>query len=168
LCDIGDEQQAVYDFMGSDSRYLTLASEIFKKFNNYKWTSFPLDKTFRLSGNMVKFLNNNVKLLKKNPLVTNNSDGEKVSYYHGNPWQAAKCAAYRIIDDLRNGLYKPSDVMIIAPSVTGGSASKNTPLNELERIFVSNGYPCYIHDSKIEDGGSEMAMKGNFGMYVYQ
>lgn len=154
--------------MGSDSRFLTLASEIFKKFNNYTWTSFPLDTTFRLSGNNVKFLNNNVNLLKKKLLVTNNSDGEKVSYYYGNPWRAAKRAGYRIIDDLRKGLYKPSDVMIIVPSVTGGSASSKTPLNELEGIFVSAGYPCYIHDSKIEDGGNEKAMKGNFDMYVYQ
>jgi superfamily I DNA/RNA helicase len=166
LCDIGDYQQAVYDFMGSDSRYLTLASEIFKKFNNYTWTSFPLDTLFRLSGNIVKFLNNNVKLQKPKLLVTNNCDGEKVSYYYGNPWQAAKRAAYRIIDDLRNGSFKPSDVMIIVPSVTGCSANKRTPLNELEGIFVRAGYPCYIHDSKIEDGGSKMAMEGNFDMYI--
>lgn len=100
-------------------------------------------------------------------LFTNNSDGEKVLYYHGNPWKAAKCAAKKIINDLNNRLYKPSDVMIIAPSVTGGGVSNPTPLNVMEEMFVNANYPCYIHDNDKEDGGNKKAMKGNLDMLYY-
>ena len=50
---IGDVDQSIFQFKGADSRYLTMCDELFPG----EFIKKTLTETFRLTGNMVSFIN---------------------------------------------------------------------------------------------------------------
>jgi hypothetical protein len=54
---LGDQRQSIYGFRGSDERYLTHAQPIFAGLSPSSWKSLPLARSFRLSHQDARFLN---------------------------------------------------------------------------------------------------------------
>ena len=73
---LGDEKQNIFSFKNADSRYLTLSHILFKHINNKPWKSLKLSITYRLSYNIVQFINNNI--LHYNWFNTNNQPGKVI------------------------------------------------------------------------------------------
>lgn len=157
---IGDAQQNVFQFRHSDERYLSMGAVVFKDCNAKPWTHMDLSTTFRLTGNMGKFMNSNV--LHFNKFVTVKPAGYSIDYYIGSQFDTWKKVAKQLIDFLKSGTYAPGDIFLLAPSVTVGRADRLTPLNQLTNYLQTQGYPCHVptnddaasnrHGDQVRDG----------------
>ncbi|KAH9889653.1 P-loop containing nucleoside triphosphate hydrolase protein [Xylariomycetidae sp. FL2044] len=54
---LGDERQAIYGFRGADARYLGLCPDTLGPISPYAWSHMPLSRSFRLSHETSRFLN---------------------------------------------------------------------------------------------------------------
>lgn len=140
ICILGDKRQSIYQFNNADSRYITLYNEIYK-INNCNWIKCNLTTTYRLSENMVNFVNKCI--LKSDSLVYSNINNsiESVDYYLTSQYES-KIIYNNIIEDSIKK-YGISNVMIIAPSV-----KEKTPFKKLVNfISLTTKYPVYIPNS---------------------
>ncbi|KAK7428144.1 hypothetical protein QQZ08_005384 [Neonectria magnoliae] len=72
---LGDERQSIYRYRGADHRYLTLAPELLGPVSPYPFAKVPLDQSFRLSKETVRFINN--VFLGGEPYITSSKSGPK-------------------------------------------------------------------------------------------
>lgn len=72
ICIIGDQHQMIYDFRGADSRFLTLAEQIYKQ----PFHSCQFQTTYRCTKQIVNFVN----ALLGFPRMISQKDGESVKY----------------------------------------------------------------------------------------
>ncbi|KAL7903851.1 P-loop containing nucleoside triphosphate hydrolase protein [Trichoderma velutinum] len=54
---LGDEQQSIYRFQGTNHRYLSLAPQLLTHTSPYPFVKIPLSQSFRLSDHLVQFVN---------------------------------------------------------------------------------------------------------------
>ncbi|KAI2469585.1 P-loop containing nucleoside triphosphate hydrolase protein [Annulohypoxylon bovei var. microspora] len=123
---LGDERQAIYDFRGADSRFLSLSPSILSALSPHKWTHLPLSKSFRLSHETARFVNE-VFLDDKNH-ITGSHNGPKPIYIHENLLFVDKVAE-RLVPLIRK--YGPERTAILAPSLRG-----NAPLASLTNLLT--------------------------------
>jgi len=57
FCILGDPNQTIYDFNGADSRYLTMAPNLFN-WNRLPWAKCKLSTSYRLTPRLTDFVNN--------------------------------------------------------------------------------------------------------------
>ena len=143
---LGDHKQCVYDYLGADYRYLTLAQQIFPEKHFILHT---LQQSFRVTKSIAWFVNN--AMLGENRIHSNKT-GPKIDYLLENQYQAALYVASFLIKLICNGDIKPDDIFVLVPSV------KNTrgkpPFLILENVLVDNNIPCFVNsvdDQKIDD-----------------
>ncbi|KAI1460463.1 P-loop containing nucleoside triphosphate hydrolase protein [Annulohypoxylon moriforme] len=79
---LGDERQAIYDFRGADPRFLGLSSSILSTLSPYEWTHLPLSKSFRLSHETARFVNE--VFLGGGDHIIGSHNGPKPIYIHEN------------------------------------------------------------------------------------
>lgn len=113
LVTLGDVEQNIYGYKGSDARFLTKSAELYPaQLSNHAWTSLRLQTSFRLTQPMVSLLNRTVcehgrqlRALKPGP--------GPVEYH-------VCCPRYKVpllIQDLLcNQGYVPQDIFVFAPS----------------------------------------------------
>ncbi|ARU91884.1 hypothetical protein SCLARK_001355 [Spiroplasma clarkii] len=82
---LGDEKQTLYEYQGSDARYLSLASKIFP--SKYKWKHLKLTTSFRITKNIAKFLNLNY-FNNSFKITAKKSSKHKVEYISFNPYES--------------------------------------------------------------------------------
>lgn len=134
---LGDKYQAIYDFKGSDVRYLTMGNNIFvdvKKATNFD--KLTLKQSYRLTSNIAWFIN---KCILGYDRIEANRSGKNVIYFKTNLYSCHVMMSYRIFDLIKGG-YKPSDIFILSPSVK----SNKSPVKKLENLLVKNHIPVYI------------------------
>ncbi len=148
-------------FKEADPRYLLRAPDVFASIADaLPWRVFKLSTTFRMTGNMVRFLNESVLGW---PLFnTPNAAGAPVTYLKGNSYGiAAGALAHELIALLKQGRIQPEDIFILAPSIRSGSSGNPKPFNRLENALVKAGFPCYSPASDDEKLDSkEDVMRG--------
>ena len=143
---LGDQHQNIFGFKYADSRYLTLARDVFVGIvAPLPWRTLKLSTTFRLSGNMVAFANTNV--MRRPHFNTPNAAGAKVIYYRGNAFDIAELVADKLLLALSRRELRPSDIFVLSPSIRAGRASTPTPYNLLENLLVEAGHPCFSSTS---------------------
>lgn len=142
LCILGDKNQSIYEFMGADNRYLTMADKIFNQ-NKKNWTKLKLSTSYKMTKQMAKFMN---KYILNEKRIISTKEGKKPEYWIMNP--------YDIRNIIRNIIYvdkiKPEEIFILAPSVKGKRTLKETPLTRLENYLVSLNINIYIPSSDDE------------------
>ena len=150
---LGDQHQNIYGFNHADARYLTLASRVFAGVvPPLPWRTLTLSTTYRLSANMVQFINTHV--LRRQHFNTPNGVGDKVFYYRGSPFQIAALVADKLILRLSRRELLPSNIFVLSPTVRAGTSSNPTPYNVLENRLVRAGYPCFSStsdDARLDD-----------------
>lgn len=146
ICIIGDKNQSIYDYNGSDARYITFADKLFnpvsEKENKTKrtWLHLKLSKTFRCTDNVCKFINNNLS----GPKIETDKTGSKIRYVICNHYGSRP---YEEILYYTNVLKIPIDeIFILAPSVK----NSGTPVRALVNRLSSKGFPIYCPSSDTE------------------
>ncbi|KAK7728724.1 hypothetical protein SLS53_009394 [Cytospora paraplurivora] len=114
---LGDERQAIYDFRGADSRFLSLSPSILAALSPHPWTHLPLSKSFRLSHQNSAFVNK--VFLGGEKYIVGSHNGPKPLYIYGNTFQPREIA-YHLVPLIRK--YGPERTAIIAPSVRENAA----------------------------------------------
>ena len=133
---LGDKNQGIYQFNGSDSRFLTLADKIW---NNGKFVFLKLETTYRLTNTMASFVND--VMLGENRLHAI-KDGVQVKYIECNIFQISEILVNKIIYMLKNGI-TPEDIFILAYSIK----SEKGPVKMIENKLVIEGIPCFYPTS---------------------
>ena len=134
---LGDRYQAVYKFMGADSRFLTLTHDIWK---DKSFENRFLSTSYRLTNEIAAFVNDVMIGYKR---IQATRPGSPVIYIRDNVFQVYKKLASYIISQIRSGSIKPEDVFILAGSISGD----RSPIRKLENELVNNNIPCYYPTS---------------------
>jgi len=129
---MGDDRQAIYNFKGSDSRFLTLADKLWNKPMNRT----KLSTSYRLTDSMSYFVNN--VMLKSNTINTC-KPGNPIFYIRDTAINAASMLLSEILKHLSNG-YEYKDIMVLSSSIRGIFA----PFKILENMLVKFKIPCNV------------------------
>ncbi|KAI5862442.1 P-loop containing nucleoside triphosphate hydrolase protein [Durotheca rogersii] len=122
---LGDERQALYDFRGADARYLTLSPTIFSDLSPYEWTHLPLSKSFRLSHENTRFVEE--VFLNGENHMTGSHNGPKPLYIHEDVFNIGALAK-KLVPLIQK--YGPERTAILAPSIR-----KNTPVAQFTNFL---------------------------------
>jgi hypothetical protein len=130
----GDHLQGVYQFKGSDKRFLTLGSRIF----GVQFTECKMTTSYRLTDPMGWFIN---ECIYGRRILDTKKQGEPVTLVHQNLFSSVQT----VVDFLKNRVKEknihPEDIFILSPSLR---CSKNAPLKKLENaIFEQLNFPIY-------------------------
>ncbi|KUI65081.1 hypothetical protein VM1G_01289 [Cytospora mali] len=122
---LGDERQAIYNFRGADSRFLSLSPLILAALSPHPWTHLPLSKSFRLSHQNAAFVNK--VFLQGEEYIVGSHSGPKPLYIYGDVFNP-----HGIADHLVPLIHKygPDQTAIITPAVRG-----NWALSELTNLL---------------------------------
>jgi hypothetical protein len=170
---LGDELQSLYEFKGSDARFLTLAEEI--------WTNCPFLRTrefsnctmkmsYRITDEICAFVNN--VMIGSQRMNSCRSD-ETVKYVRNSRTNLEKTVVFEVNRLLAAGA-KPSDFFILGASVK----SAKSVVRKMENVLVSQGIPCYVPmmeneniDDRVIDGkivfSTFHSVKGRQRPYVF-
>lgn len=136
LCILGDKNQSIYEFMGADNRYLTMADKVFN-INNKNWIKLKLSISYRMTKEISEFMN---KCILNEERIISTKEGVKPDYWIINP--------YNICDVIKEIIFKdkikPEEIFILAPSVKGKNTQKETPLTKLENYLTYININIYI------------------------
>jgi hypothetical protein len=153
LCVIGDTMQTIYQFNGADSRFITMASELFP--SSKKWINLSLTTSYRLSVNVCNFINFCVhKRDVSNPLIRagnitkESPKGARPRYIFCNAFDTclAKELTHHYLGKDKFG-YKYDDIFILAPSIQ----SELSPIKMFANNISTNyNIPIFIPSSDTE------------------
>lgn len=134
---LGDKYQGLYEFKGADTRFLTLAYQLWPC-STFEFKRLELNTSYRVTNSISKFVNN---VMLGESRIQARKIGDNVVYVrHTNPYECAKIIAYKLTEQILQGNLNPDDIFILAASVK----SDSSPLKLIENILVRNGIPCYI------------------------
>lgn len=142
---LGDPRQGIYEFRGSDSRFLTMAEDLWKGKHFLKSSIFhqcTLQMSYRVTNQMAEFINT-CMIPDKNKVLLSCRDGEKVQYIRHSSYSSRKVVIHKIKEILLKG-NKPGDIFILASSVKGKTIRK------IENALSAINIPCYIPMTEVE------------------
>jgi len=149
LCILGDKYQSIFDFNGSDNRFIIHADKCFK-FNSLLWEKFNLSTSFRVTDEIANFIN---KCMISNDRIITKKPGIKPDYIICNTFDDKSEKNYIPFQKIKLLLkkYKPDDIFILAPSIK----SERTPVRNLENKIKLElvDVPIYVptnDDEKID------------------
>lgn len=170
---LGDYKQALYQFKGSDERFLTMAEQV--------WASHPylssnvfhhcqLRTSYRITQPMSDFVN--YVMLGDERLVAVKS-GEPVIYIRNSRRNLERIVVSQIQMLLSEGA-KPDDIFVLGASVKGA----NSNIRKMENYLVEQNIPCYVPmfdtekiDEKVIEGkivfSTFHSVKGRERKYVF-
>lgn len=146
---LGDYMQGLYDFKGADTRFLTMAEQIWSDFPYLKTQKFQLctmKMSFRITNQMCSFVND---IMLGEPRMQACRDGPSILYIRYPMYDALKVIYGEILRLFEKGAI-PDDIFILANSVKG----TNSKIAQLENSLVERGIPCHvpmIDGDKIDD-----------------
>jgi len=159
---LGDYKQGLYDFKGSDTRFLTDADIIWKKSPflkyNTKFVKNSLKMSYRITNPIRSFVNT-VMLNEQRMLSC--KDGDNVLYCRRPQVQCERIIVSKILELLNNGA-KPSEIFILAGSVKGA----NSKIRKIENALVNNDIPCHIPMFDV-DQMDERVINGKVGIATF-
>jgi len=136
---LGDYQQEIYTFKGSDSRFLTMAEKIWKNqpfLSSSVFKQCYLTMSYRITNQMAKYIN--TSMLTENRLNACR-EGRQVEYIRNSVY-ATERIVVNIIKNLLDQGDLPSDIFILAGSVKG----TNSNVRRIENSLTQMGIPCFI------------------------
>jgi len=182
FCLLGDVGQSIFEFNGSDSRFLSMGDKIFEGVNKYQWKKCKLSESFRITNTMADFICNGC-FHGEDRIISTKKSEIKPKYIMIDPFQP-NYQYNRIVFEINSLLeegYLPSDIFILAPTIrnnfqrmddsestestenVGGNKNANSglsPIIILENLLILNlKIPIYI---PLSDEGSvdESVMNG--------
>jgi len=170
---LGDELQSLYEFKGSDARFLTLAEQIWKKcpfLRTNEFSNCSMKMSYRITDEICAFVNN--VMIGQHRMNSCRSD-ETVKYVRNSRTNLEKTVIFEVNRLLAQGA-KPSDFFILGASVK----SSKSVVRKMENVLVSQGIPCYVPmmeneniDDRVIDGkivfSTFHSVKGRQRPYVF-
>lgn len=144
---LGDEKQALYEFKGSDTRFLTMAELCWSHFPNLKSKIFQkrtLQMSYRITDPMREFVN---KAMLGYERVKSCKPGPPVVYFKQSIYKFVSIIYGRIQTLLLREKAKYDDFFILLRSIK----ASNLIVQLLENFLVENGVPCFISTSDEKD-----------------
>ena len=158
---LGDYKQGLYEFKGSDIRFLTKSKEIWRKFPQLKYKPFvdtTLKMSYRVTNPVKSFVN---KVMLDEERMDSCKTGEPVFYIKRTQRQTENIIVSIILDLLKNGA-KPSDIFILSGSVKGA----NSKIRKIENALVNSNIPCHIPMFEV-DQMDERVINGKVGIATF-
>jgi hypothetical protein len=137
---LGDFMQGLYEFKGADTRFLTLASQIWASHPRLKSAVFSeccLKTSYRITNQMSSFIND--VMLGETRLVSCREGALKVHYFRNLQKNLENLVIFNINRLIAEGA-QPSDFFILGASVKG----PNSPIRKMENALVERGIPCHV------------------------
>lgn len=170
---LGDNMQGLYDFKGSDIRFLTSAESIWKNhpsLRTKKFVTCTMKTSYRITNQMCSFINN---VLIGEERMKACRDGAKVLYIRNSMFNIQIVVCAEIMKLLDSGV-KPSEIFILGPSVKGQYSN----IRKLENMLVEKNIPCHVPmlentniDERVIDGkivfSTFHCVKGRQRPYVF-
>jgi hypothetical protein len=139
---LGDKYQGLYEFKGSDTRYLTLSPNIFG-FSLRPFKIIELNTSYRITREIARFINDGMLGYNRLNAVKN---GQPVLYIKYDPYQGYKMIGHKLINLINvEKVLKPDEVFVTSPSV---KSDRYRYVKLLENMLVSNGIPCFVPTSE--------------------
>jgi len=151
LCVIGDEKQCIFQFNGSDSRFITQFSKLWNN-NNYPWKTYKLSISYRLTKQVATFINKT--MLHEDRIVAGNTyDNTEVRYLLCNVF------SNKPLDEVKYYLnqYTAGDIFILVPSIKSSKSPAMLLENKIKKnlydvpVYVSSNDNDKLNDKTIED-----------------
>ena len=137
----GDKWQAIYEYKGADSRFLTMGNVLWKEYGEF--VSLSLHQSFRVTKNIAWFVNK--FMIGDKRIVSKKTDkNRKIEYLRMNKYSINN-HLYKYIEYLiKKKGYSVNDIFVLVKSVKYGG------YKELENKLCDNGYSCFapINDDK--------------------
>ena len=127
-CIMGDKQQSIFGFNGSDERFVTKADILFKT-DATPWVNCNLSTSFRITHEMADFINQGCLQQER---ICSFKNGPKPIYLKCDVYEYQyklkfKNKIFKTLEKLLQ-TYKPEDIFVLAPSIK----SEKTPVRVLE------------------------------------
>ena len=138
---IGDKYQSIFEFLGSDRRYLSLCDTILQK----PFTSCPLTRSFRMTDPMSQFVNR--AILGEERIRTMNPSPYKVQYVIAESYRQRFYANYikqQIEMLIRTENATAEDFFFLLPTLKGGYYS---PASLIDRMLTQMNMLVMYADS---------------------
>jgi len=136
---LGDYMQGLYEFKGSDIRFLTLAELIWKEHPSLRTQQFQkctMKMSYRITRQMSEFVNN--AMLGEQRMDACRDD-VPVQYIRNSRFNIERIVCAEINKLFEQGV-KPSDIFILGPSVKG----ERSNIRKLENMLVEKNIPCHV------------------------
>ena len=150
---LGDYRQGLYEFKGSDVRFLTHAHRIWAGYpllkHPHEFAQCTLRMSYRVTRPMAQFVND-VMLGDTRLLACR--DGVPVSYFRHARHNLERMVTYQIRQILLQPGNSPSDIFVLGASVKGA----NSLLRRIENALVEADIPCHV--PRVEDGAGSDRM----------
>jgi len=146
---LGDVNQAIYEFKGSDKRFLSLADQIWSEFGD-EFVKLPLHTSYRLTHSMRAFIN---RVMFGEDRIQTVRNGTSVQFIRDSSF-SVNITFQILMDCIHTKGYKPSDIFVLGPSIRSKKGS-SLPINYLENALVERGIPCFSPNDDEQD------IKGN-------
>jgi hypothetical protein len=129
---LGDVFQSIYNFKGSDGRYITYSDKIFN-LNSQSWVKLNLSCSYRITNQIKDFVNSCIghDRIKSAPKV-----GNKINYNICNPYDKDICS--KILNYIKSG-YKPDEIAVLGFSLKNAKS----PIKVLENRLCQCNVPVY-------------------------
>ncbi|KAJ7513006.1 hypothetical protein B0H11DRAFT_15947 [Mycena galericulata] len=122
------------EFLGADTRFLTLASQLFGAHRS--WNKFELTVNFGANCNNTKFLNEMLLSPGDPKIKVGDRPGPLPTYLYGHIWDAADLAA-TVKSLMLDSNFHPGDCVIVVPSLKNLAGKPLSGfLNELTKLHV--------------------------------
>ncbi|MEX0598393.1 MAG: UvrD-helicase domain-containing protein, partial [Candidatus Paceibacterota bacterium] len=141
---MGDHNQAIYEFMQADLRYLTCGHRIY--------SSLPFDKltlsySYRLTKEISSFVND---IMLNEDRIHTKKKGPPVMYIHSSPYSKGTDIIFKeLMSLLISKKIKADDIFVLCGSIKAATS----PIRKLEQKLVQQGVKCCIplnDDQKID------------------
>jgi len=137
---LGDCRQGLYEFKGSDVRFLTHAHRIWRGFPLLKkptaFVQCTLRMSYRITRPMASFVN---EALLGEPCLQACRDGVPVVYLRNSRANLERIVTYHIRQILNEG-DAPGDIFVLGASVKGS----NSMVRRIENALVEANIPCHV------------------------
>ena len=170
---LGDYKQGLYEFKGADTRFLTLADQVWNlhpQLIHKEFVRCTLKMSYRITRQMANFVND---VMLGETRMFSCKDGEPVYYYR----HSSRNAEYFVIAQIKKLLEtgaKPSDFFVLCASVKG----QNSYIRKMENALVEHNIPCHVPmletenvDEKVIEGkvvfSTFHSVKGRQRRYVF-
>jgi len=152
---LGDVMQGLYEFKGSDIRFLSLADKI--------WASNPFLRTTEMvkcNMRMSYRITNQIKHFVNDTMLGENRmdscrEGEPVKYIRNSRYILEKTVIYEIKCLLDHGI-NPSEIFVLGASVKGA----NSNIRRMENALVSEDIPCFVPMLEMADKIDDRVIDG--------
>ena len=150
---LGDYRQGLYEFKGSDVRFLTHAHRIWDGYpllkHPHEFAQCTLRMSYRVTRPMAQFVN---EVMLGDTRLLACRDGVPVTYLRHSRHNMERIVTYQIRQILLQPGNSPSDIFVLGASVKGA----NSLLRRLENALVEADIPCHV--PRLEDGAGSDRM----------